>query len=88
MNEVFEARSVMSVDKLLPDLERPRSAPPRMVVPEEKLVPPGVILVVNVELVRGASVLLVFNIEGLADTAILVGDRLQTESYWTFTLTR
>ena len=53
----------MSVDKLLPVRERPRSTPPSIVVSEENVVPPGVILAVDVELVGGASVILVLNLE-------------------------
>ena len=75
MNEVFEGGGVMSMDKLLPVLERPRSAPPRTVVSEEKVLPPGVILAVDVELMRGASVILVLNLKGSADAAILVSSR-------------
>ena len=75
MNEVFEGGSVLSVDKLLPVLERSRIAPPRIVVSGEKVVPLGVILAVDVDLERGASVILVLSLEDPADAAILVSSK-------------
>ena len=63
----------MSVEKLLPVLESPRSAPARIVASKEKVVPPGIILAADVEVVLGASVDLVSDLEFLDDATALVG---------------